>query len=67
MPKISELLHAHPLLGALPAQARLPLESSTKETMKLRGATLYKEGFKPNGIWLISVGVVKVFFFFQIC
>ncbi|XP_078171756.1 sodium proton exchanger, putative (NHX7) (SOS1) [Carex rostrata] len=59
MPKIGELLRAHPLLGALPAQTRLPLESSTKENMKLRGVTLYKEGSKPNGIWLISVGVVK--------
>ncbi|KAJ1697251.1 hypothetical protein LUZ63_005763 [Rhynchospora breviuscula] len=59
MPKISELLRAHPLLGALPAQARLPLENSTKESMKLRGATLYREGSKANGIWLVSIGVVK--------
>jgi hypothetical protein len=65
MPKISELLHAHPLLGALPAQNRSPLESSIKETMKLRGVTLYKEGSKPSGIWLISVGVVKVGFLFK--
>lgn len=65
MPKIGELLRAHPLLGALPAQTRLPIESSTKENMKLRGVTLYKEGSKPIGIWLISVGVVKVGFLFK--
>jgi hypothetical protein len=65
MPKLSELLRSHPLLGALPAENRLPLENSTKETMKLRGVTLYKEGSKPSGIWLISVGVVKVGFLFK--
>ncbi|GMH06731.1 hypothetical protein Nepgr_008571 [Nepenthes gracilis] len=27
--------------------------------MKLRGTTLYKEGSKPNGIWLVSSGAVK--------
>ena len=65
MPKIGELLRAHPLLDTLPAQTRLPLESSTIENMKLRGATMYKEGSKPNGIWLISVGVVKIGFLFK--
>ncbi|KAJ3672840.1 hypothetical protein LUZ60_006214 [Juncus effusus] len=59
MPKIRELLRAHPLLGALPQDLREPLESSTKETMKLRGVSLYKEDSRPNGIWLISVGAVK--------
>ncbi|XP_072989939.1 sodium/hydrogen exchanger 8 [Typha latifolia] len=59
MPKISDLLRSHPMLGALPAAMREPLETSTKETMKLRGVTLYKEGSKPNGIWLISLGAVK--------
>ena len=60
IPKISDLLSFHPLFGAIPRSICVPLEGSTKETMKLRGVTLYKEGSKPNGIWLISNGVVKV-------
>ncbi|KAK4597004.1 hypothetical protein RGQ29_014858 [Quercus rubra] len=59
IPKISDLISFHPLFGAIPSSIRAPLEESTKETMKLRGVTLYKEGSKPNGIWLISNGVVK--------
>ncbi|RDX89814.1 Sodium/hydrogen exchanger 7, partial [Mucuna pruriens] len=51
LPKTSNM---HPMLGVLPS-----LASYTKETMKLRGLTLYKEGAKSNGIWLISNGVVK--------
>lgn len=54
------LITAHPFLGALPPLVREPLEVSTKEVMKLRGVTLYKEGSKPSGVWLISNGVVKV-------
>lgn len=57
LPKIS---HIHPMLDALPSSVRGPLVSGRKETMKLRGLTLYKEGAKSNGIWLISNGVVKV-------
>lgn len=60
IPKITEMISSHPLLGALPPTMRGPLESSTKESMKVRGATLYREGFKPNGIWLLSNGIVKV-------
>ncbi|WJX46913.1 Son of sevenless 1 [Trifolium repens] len=56
LPKIS---HIHPMLDALPSSVRGPLVSGRKETMKLRGLTLYKEGAKSNGIWLISNGVVK--------
>jgi len=48
------------MLGALTSSVREPLVSDTKEMMKLRGLTLYKEGAKSNGIWLISNGVVKV-------
>uniref|UniRef100_A0A2N9EHP1 Cyclic nucleotide-binding domain-containing protein n=1 Tax=Fagus sylvatica TaxID=28930 RepID=A0A2N9EHP1_FAGSY len=59
IPKISDLISVHPLFGALPSSVRALLEGSTKETMKLRGVTLYKEGSKPNGILLISNGVVK--------
>ncbi|XP_058731195.1 sodium/hydrogen exchanger 8-like [Vicia villosa] len=57
LPKISNI---HPMLDALPPSVRGPLVSGTKETMKLRGLTLYKEGVKSNGIWLISNGVVKL-------
>lgn len=62
MPKISDLLSAHPFWGALPSAVREPIEGSTKEVMKIRGVTLYKEGSKPIGMWLIPVGVVKVSF-----
>lgn len=57
LPKISNI---HPMLGALPSSVRELLSSGTKEMMKLRGLTLYKEGAKSKGIWLISNGVVKV-------
>ncbi|KAK4400149.1 Sodium/hydrogen exchanger 7 [Sesamum angolense] len=59
IPKIRDLISANPLLGALPASARETLVGTTKEIMKLSGATLYREGSKPAGIWLISNGVVK--------
>lgn len=59
MPKVSDVISAHPLLGALPADVREPLGSSTKELVKACGTTLFKEGSKPNGIWLISMGIVK--------
>ncbi|KAL9457070.1 hypothetical protein AB3S75_006164 [Citrus x aurantiifolia] len=58
-PKISDLISAHPLLRELPPSVREPLELSPKEIMKLSGVTLYREGSKPSGIWLISNGVVK--------
>ncbi|XP_052204611.1 sodium/hydrogen exchanger 7 isoform X3 [Diospyros lotus] len=59
IPRINDLVSAHPLLGALPSAIRGPLSESTKEIMKLRGVTLYREGTKPTVIWLISNGVVK--------
>ncbi|XP_022146361.1 sodium/hydrogen exchanger 8-like isoform X2 [Momordica charantia] len=59
VPKMRNLISAHPFLGALPPLVREPLEVSTKEVMKLRGVTLYKEGSKLSGVWLISNGVVK--------
>ncbi|KAJ8574253.1 hypothetical protein K7X08_026058 [Anisodus acutangulus] len=59
VPKIRDLISVNPLLGALPPTVRETLLGSTKEIMKLRGTTLYKEGSKPNKIWLISNGVVK--------
>ncbi|XP_042979148.1 sodium/hydrogen exchanger 7-like isoform X4 [Carya illinoinensis] len=59
IPKMSDLISVHPLFGALPSSVSAPLQGSTQETVKLCGLTLYKEGFKPNGIWLISNGVVK--------
>lgn len=59
IPKIRDLISTNPLLGALPPTVRERLIGSTKEIMKLRGATLYGEGSKPTGVWLISNGVVK--------
>ena len=63
MPRVSDLLNAHPLVGVLPAAARDPLLSNTKETVRGHGMTIYREGSRPTGIWLISIGVVKVCLF----
>ncbi|CAL0329851.1 unnamed protein product [Lupinus luteus] len=59
LPKISTL---HPMLGALTSLVREALVRNIREMMKLRSLTLYKEGAKSNGIWLISNGVVKLLF-----
>ncbi|XP_058731196.1 sodium/hydrogen exchanger 8-like [Vicia villosa] len=59
-PPLAKLPNIYPMLDALPSSVRGPLVSGTKETMKLRGLTLYKEGAKSSGIWLISNGVVKL-------
>ncbi|XP_074309066.1 sodium/hydrogen exchanger 7 isoform X2 [Silene latifolia] len=59
IPKVRDLVSTHPLLGALPVSVRNMLVGSTKEEVKVRGMALYKEGSKPNGVWLISNGVVK--------
>nr|BAX01505.1 salt overly sensitive [Bassia scoparia] len=59
LPKVRELLNTHPLVGALPPAFCEPLKHSKKETVKGHGTILYREGGKPNGIWLISNGVVK--------
>nr|ACZ57357.1 plasma membrane Na+/H+ antiporter [Zygophyllum xanthoxylum] len=59
MPKIGDLIAVHPLLGALPPAVLEPLKGCTREVMKVRGDSLYREGSKPSGIWLISNGVVK--------
>ncbi|KAK1387163.1 Salt overly sensitive 1 [Heracleum sosnowskyi] len=59
IPKARDLVSLNPFLGALPPTTRELLVGSTKETMKVRGTTLYKEGSQPNGIWIISNGVVK--------
>nr|XP_048318707.1 sodium/hydrogen exchanger 7-like isoform X3 [Ziziphus jujuba var. spinosa] len=63
IPKFSDMYGVHPLMGALPSSVHEPQEGSTKEVMKFRGMTLYREGSKPNGIWLISNGVVKILSF----
>ncbi|XP_075518646.1 sodium/hydrogen exchanger 7 isoform X5 [Primulina tabacum] len=59
IPKLCDLITANPLLGALPSAVCETLVASTKEIIKLSGSTLYKEGSKPAGIWVISSGVVK--------
>nr|BAF41925.1 Na+/H+ antiporter [Phragmites australis] len=59
MPRVSELLNNHPLVGALPAVSRDLLLSNTKETVRGHGTNLYREGSRPTGIWLVSIGVVK--------
>ncbi|XP_028752601.1 sodium/hydrogen exchanger 8-like isoform X1 [Neltuma alba] len=59
--KFPEKNSIHPMLGSLLSSVHVhePLSSNSGEMMKLRGLTLYKEGSKPDGIWLISSGVVK--------
>uniref|UniRef100_A0A6N2MJ12 Cation/H+ exchanger transmembrane domain-containing protein n=1 Tax=Salix viminalis TaxID=40686 RepID=A0A6N2MJ12_SALVM len=59
VPTITDLISVHPLPGALPSMVREALEGSMNEMMKPCGVPLYKEGSNPNGIWLISSGVVK--------
>ncbi|KAJ8774727.1 hypothetical protein K2173_017173 [Erythroxylum novogranatense] len=59
IPRITNLISAHPFLGALPSTVREPLEGSVKENMKPLGLPLYKEGSKPSGVWVISNGIVK--------
>nr|GEU64440.1 sodium/hydrogen exchanger 8 isoform X2 [Tanacetum cinerariifolium] len=59
IPKLHNLVSANPFLGALPSAVHEQIVGSTRETMKQRGMALYKEGSKPNGIWVISNGVVK--------
>ncbi|KAL6566292.1 Son of sevenless 1 [Orobanche gracilis] len=58
-PKVRDMISANPFLGALPSVVRETLAGSTKEMMKLSGSTLYREGSRAAGIWLISNGVVK--------
>ncbi|XXG72695.1 hypothetical protein AAC387_Pa07g1736 [Persea americana] len=59
MPKLSEMQSVHPLLALLPSVIRESIESSTEKIMKMSKVTLYREGSKTNGIWLISSGIVK--------
>eukprot|EP00268_Persea_americana_P013267 TRINITY_DN15789_c0_g1_i4.p1 TRINITY_DN15789_c0_g1~~TRINITY_DN15789_c0_g1_i4.p1 ORF type:complete len:542 (+),score=89.32 TRINITY_DN15789_c0_g1_i4:146-1771(+) len=59
MPKLSEMQSVHPLLASLPSVIRESIESSTEKIMKMSKVTLYREGSKTNGIWLISSGIVK--------
>lgn len=51
--------NVHRFLGELPSSVCEQLADSPKEIMKLRGVTLFKEGSKPDGIWLLLNGVVK--------
>lgn len=51
--------NVHRFLVELPSSVCEQLADSPKEIMKLRGVTLFKEGSKPDGIWLLLNGVVK--------
>lgn len=59
MPSITEILSSHPFLGALPSNIRQALGNTVEETMIKRRVSLYREGSKPDGIWLIANGVVQ--------
>lgn len=60
MPTVQETLHNQPFFGALPDSVQAPLLVAAKEHMKVKGCILYEEEVKPDGIWLIANGVVKV-------
>ncbi|KAI7727774.1 hypothetical protein M8C21_018405, partial [Ambrosia artemisiifolia] len=59
IPKVQDLISENPLLRAIPSAVLEQIVGNTKEAMKVHGVPLYKEGSNPNGIWLISKGVVK--------
>ncbi|KQJ88386.1 hypothetical protein BRADI_4g17381v3, partial [Brachypodium distachyon] len=59
MPRVGDLLDTHPLIGVLPSTVRAPLLHNTKENVIGRGTTLYNEGSRATGIWIVSSGVVK--------
>ena len=61
VPEAEETLKNQPLIGALPDAVQRSLLESAKEFMKLRDSALYKEEVRPDGIWIIANGVVKVF------
>ncbi|GJW10563.1 putative plasma membrane Na(+) /H(+) antiporter [Tanacetum coccineum] len=55
---LKDLVHLHDAIQCQSA-VREQIVGSTKETNQQRGVALYKEGSKPNGILVISKGVVK--------
>ncbi|CAM0909401.1 unnamed protein product [Alopecurus aequalis] len=59
MRSASELLDTHPLVGVLPAVVRAPLLHNTRETVKEHGTTVYMEGSRATGVWIVSTGLVK--------
>lgn len=60
IPKARDIVSVNPLLGTLPPTTYETLFGSTKLIIKSRGSTIYKEGSKPNGVWIILNGVVEV-------
>jgi hypothetical protein len=60
MPSAEETLQNQPFIGALPARVQKMLLTVAKEHMRVQGTTIYREHGKPDGIWLIANGVVKV-------
>ena len=62
MPSAEETLQNQPFIGALPEPVQEMLLDAAKEHMKVQSSAIYGEGGKPDGIWLIANGVVKVSF-----
>jgi hypothetical protein len=60
MPTTTEILRSHPFLAIQPAEIRESLKASAKESMMLRASLLYRENSRPDGVYLIANGVVKV-------
>jgi hypothetical protein len=67
MPTVGETLRNQPFSGALPVPVQGLLLDVAKEHMQLRSNVIYKEDMKPDGIWLIANGVVKVGFHLDSC
>ncbi|CAN1218006.1 Sodium/hydrogen exchanger 7 [Linum perenne] len=59
MPKITDIVNSHPLLGSLPSPIRERIVASCTEIIKPHGVPLYEEGANPTGVWFICNGGVK--------
>jgi len=64
MPSREETLLNQPFIGAMPDPVQAQLLDVAKEHMRMQSSVIYREGTKPDGIWLIANGVVKVSFHF---
>ncbi|XP_031387662.1 sodium/hydrogen exchanger 7-like isoform X2 [Punica granatum] len=59
IPRMRDVVNAHPLLGRLPSEVRHALEGSMKQVIKPRDTILCEEGSMPKSLWLIQNGLLK--------
>jgi len=62
MPSAEETLQKQPFIGAMPEPVQEILLNVANEHMRLQSSIIYREDTRPDGIWLIANGVVKVNF-----